>query len=99
MTKSSDLITTDWPYVTLYDAIYKKGSKQIWVSVSLFFFIFFLWNFTHVSKNRRGTNYKEKMFPFKHDKNNETLSNDWPTYCHMEIYLLLKFTFPKDCIY
>ena len=33
MTKSCDLFTTDWPYVTLYDAIYKKGSKQIWVSV------------------------------------------------------------------
>ena len=29
MTKSSDLFTTDRPYVTLYDAIYKKGSKQI----------------------------------------------------------------------
>ena len=28
MTKSCDLFTTDWPYVTLYDAIYKKGSKQ-----------------------------------------------------------------------
>jgi hypothetical protein len=54
MTKSRDLFTTDRPYVTLYDAIYKKGSKQIWVSVSLLS-IFFLWNFTHVSKNRRGT--------------------------------------------
>jgi hypothetical protein len=33
MTKSRDLFITDRPYVTLYDAIYKKGSKQIWVSV------------------------------------------------------------------
>ena len=31
MTKSCDLFTTDRPYVTLYDTIYKKGSKQIWV--------------------------------------------------------------------
>jgi hypothetical protein len=54
MTKSCDLFTTDRPYVTLYDAIYKKGSKQIWVSVSLLSIIF-LWNFTHVSKNKRGT--------------------------------------------
>jgi hypothetical protein len=36
MTKSCDLFTTDRPCVMLYDAIYKKGSKQIWVSVSLF---------------------------------------------------------------
>jgi hypothetical protein len=54
MTKSRDLFTTDRPYVTLYDDIYKKSSKQIWVSVSLFS-IFFLWNFSYVSKNRRGT--------------------------------------------
>jgi hypothetical protein len=33
MAKSHDLFTTDWPYVTLYDTIYKKGSKEIWVSV------------------------------------------------------------------
>ena len=32
MTKSRDLFITDRPYVTLYDAIYKKGSKHIWVS-------------------------------------------------------------------
>ena len=41
-----------------------------------------LWNFTHVSKNRRGTIIKKKCLPFKHEKNNQTLSNDWPTYCH-----------------
>jgi hypothetical protein len=28
MTKSCDLFTTDRPYVTLYDAIYKKGSRM-----------------------------------------------------------------------
>jgi len=54
MTKSCDLFTTVRPYVTLYDTIYKKGSKQIWLSVSLLS-IFFLWNLTHVSKNRWGT--------------------------------------------
>ena len=54
MTKSRDLSTTNRPYVTLYDAIYKKDSKQIWVSVSLLS-IFNLWNFTHVTKNRWGT--------------------------------------------
>jgi hypothetical protein len=41
-----------------------------------------LWNFTHVSKNRRGTIIKKKCLLFKHEKNNQTLSNDWPTYCH-----------------
>jgi len=35
MTKSFDLFTTDRPYITLYDAIYKKGSKQIWVQYVL----------------------------------------------------------------
>ena len=50
-TTSCDLFTTDLPYVTLYDTIYNKGSKHLWVSVSLSS-IFFLWNFTHVSKNR-----------------------------------------------
>jgi len=60
MTKSCDLFTTDRPFVNLYDAIYKKGSKQIWVSVS-FLSIFFLWNFTHVSKNRwRNINFIKK---------------------------------------
>jgi hypothetical protein len=33
---------------------WKKGSKQIWISV-LLLSIFFPWNFTHVSKNRWGT--------------------------------------------
>ena len=69
-----------------HDAIYKRGGKQIWVSVSLLS-IFFLWNFTHVSKNRWGTLLKRrKNLLFKHEKNNQTLSNDWPTYCHMGIY-------------
>jgi len=50
MTTSFDLFTTDRPYITLYDAIYKKGSKQIWVSMSLLS-IFFVCNFTHVNKD------------------------------------------------
>ena len=54
MTTSCDLFTTDRPYVMLYNTIYKKDSKQIWISVSLLS-IFFLGNFTHVSKNRQGT--------------------------------------------
>jgi len=28
---------------------------------------------------------KKKCLIFKHGKNNQTLSNDWPTYCHMRI--------------
>ena len=49
----------------LYDAIYKKGSKQIWVSVSLLS-IFFLWNFTNCMRVRLDEehNYKENMFIF-----------------------------------
>ena len=31
-------------------------------------------------------NYKEKMFTFQTWKNNQILSNDWPTYCHTGIY-------------
>ena len=67
MTKSRDLSTTHRPYVTLYDAIYKKGSKLIWVSVSLLL-IFFLWNFTLVSK-MRNIIIKKKCLLFKHEKN------------------------------
>jgi hypothetical protein len=29
---------------------------------------------------------KKKCLLFKHEKNNQTLSNDWPAYCHMGIY-------------
>jgi len=35
MTKSCALLNFDQLYVMSYDAIWKKGSKQIWVSVSL----------------------------------------------------------------
>jgi hypothetical protein len=28
---------------------------------------------------------------FKHEKNNQTLSNDWPTYCHNGIFLTIQF--------
>jgi hypothetical protein len=43
---------------------------------------FLPWNFTHVSKYRWGTYLKRKTcLLFKHEKNNQTLSNDWPTYC------------------
>ena len=30
---------------------------------------------------------KKKMFTFQNEKNNQTLSNDWPTYCHTGILL------------
>ena len=63
MTKSRDIFTTDRLYVTYYDAIWKQGSKQIWVSVSLLS-IFFLQTWK---------------------KYNQSLSNDWPTYCHTGI--------------
>ena len=29
---------------------------------------------------------KKKCLLFKHEKNNQTLSNDWPTYCHTGIW-------------
>ena len=29
---------------------------------------------------------KKKCLLFKHEKNNQTLSNDWPTYCHTGIF-------------
>jgi hypothetical protein len=64
MIKSYDLFTADWPYVTLYDAIYKKGSNQIRVSVpmlSIFFYgILHMW-----VKIDEEHNYKEKMFSFQ----------------------------------
>ena len=31
---------------------------------------------------------KKKCLLFKHEKNNQTLSNDWPTYCHTGIHIL-----------
>jgi hypothetical protein len=41
---------------------------------------------------------KKKCLLFKHEKNNQTLFNDWPTYCHTGILLLIK-AFEKDiCI-
>ena len=54
MTKSRALLNFDRLYVTSYDAIWKMDGKQLQVSV-LLLSIFFPWNFTHVSKNRRGT--------------------------------------------
>ena len=30
---------------------------------------------------------RKKCLLFKHEKNNQTLSNDWPTYCQTRIYL------------
>jgi hypothetical protein len=33
---------------------------------------------------------KKKCLLFKHEKNNQTLSNDWPTYCHTGIYMHLE---------
>ena len=31
---------------------------------------------------------KKNCLLFKHEKNNKTLSNDWPTYCDTGIYVL-----------
>jgi hypothetical protein len=87
MTKSCALLNFDRLYVMSYDAIWKMDGKQIQVSV-LLLSIFFPWNFTHVSKNRWGTYpviKKKKCLLLKHEKNNQTLSNDWPTYCHTGI--------------
>jgi hypothetical protein len=66
MTKSCDLFTTDRPYVTLYDVIYKKGSKQIWVSVSLLTYWSFFYGTLHMwARIDEEHNYKEKMFTFQ----------------------------------
>jgi hypothetical protein len=32
---------------------------------------------------------KEKCLLFKHEKNNQTLSNDWPNYCHTKMFDVL----------
>ena len=31
---------------------------------------------------------KKKCLLFKHEKNNQILSNDWPTYCHTGIHVI-----------
>ena len=47
-----------------------------------------------MSKNRWGTWLKrKKCLLFKHEKNNQTLSNDWPTYCHTGIWYEIKCFF------
>jgi hypothetical protein len=33
---------------------------------------------------------KKKCLLFKHVKNNQTLSNNWPTYCHTGVYISQK---------
>jgi hypothetical protein len=64
MTKSCALLNFDRLYVTSYDAIWKMDGKQIQVSV-LLLSIFFLWNFTHVSKNRVH-NTEQNFLMFKY---------------------------------
>ena len=39
---------------------------------------------------------KKKCLLFKHEKNNQTLSNDWPTYCHKGIWKGSVLSFLKD---
>ena len=41
--------------------------------------------YTHEQEQMRNIIIKKNLL-FKHEKNNQTLSNDWPTYCHTEIY-------------
>ena len=72
-------------YLTLYDAICKKGGKQIWVSVSFISF-FFLELYTCEQQQTNNIIIKKKGFVFKHENNNQTVSNDWPTCCHTGIY-------------
>ena len=56
--------------------LYKKGSKQIWVSMSLFT-IFVLWKlYTCEQEQMRNIIIKKKCLLFKHEKNNQTLSNE-----------------------
>ena len=35
----------------------------------------------------RNVIIKKKCLLFKHEKNNQTLSNDWPSYCHTGIHI------------
>ena len=52
MTKACDLFTTDRPYVKLYDSFTKRVVNKYGSVMSMSLLsIFFLWNFTHVSKN------------------------------------------------
>ena len=67
MTKSCDLFTTDRPYVTLYDAIYKKGSKQIW-SVYHWYQSFFYGTLHMWARVDEEHNYKEKNVYFSNMK-------------------------------
>jgi hypothetical protein len=63
MTKSRDLFSTDRPYVTLCDAIYTKGSKQIRViNCSRSFFYGTLHMLARIDEKH---NYKEKMVTFQ----------------------------------
>ena len=39
--------------------------------------------YTCEQEKMRNIIIKKKCLLFKHEKNNQTLSNDWPTYCHM----------------
>ena len=40
---------------------------------------------------------KKKCLLFKHEKNNQTLSNDWPTYCHTGKRKLWNVFFAPKC--
>ena len=68
MTKSRDLFSTDRPYVTLCDAIYTKGSKQIWVSVINCSRSFFYGTLHMLARIDEEHNYKKKWLLFKHEK-------------------------------
>ena len=41
--------------------------------------------YTCEQEQMRNIIKKKKCLLFKHKKNNQTLSIDWPTYCHTEI--------------
>jgi hypothetical protein len=48
----------------------------------------------------RNITKKKKCLLFKHEKNNQTLSNDWPTYCHTGISSLLnKLLLPMQSVH
>jgi hypothetical protein len=38
------------------------------------------------SYDNKSVSQRKKCLLFKHEKNNQTLSNDWPTYCHTRIH-------------
>jgi len=46
--------------------------------------------YTCEQEKTRNIIKKKKCLLFKHEKNNQILSNDWPTYCHTGTHLYIE---------